>query len=600
LAFVIPQDNVSEIRNGVDIVEIVSETVSLKKAGQNYQGLCPFHVEKTPSFTVSPSKQIFHCFGCGEGGDVFRYLMKKEGLSFPEALQVLARRGGVALPTQDLSLEEKQRIHERENLLSLNRLVMAYFREQLQEPLGKKARAYLEKRGVSKEVIDQFQLGVAPDGWEGLTRYLSRKNVPMSLGVKAGLLKARNEQNGYYDVFRDRVIFPIADSGNRIIGFGGRVMDDTLPKYLNSSESLIFNKRRSLYGIRAARDECRAKGEVFVVEGYFDLLALHQNEIRNSVATLGTALTPDHIQVLKGLIGAAGHVVLVFDSDAAGIKAAERSIDLFSKGYVDARILVLPEGHDPDSFLLEFGGDEFRKGASGALPIVPFLIEAAIRRHGVSTDGKVRIVNELIGTLAAVEDGMARSLHIRDLAERIGVDQTAVLEKVKDHLSTGGSQIKFPRLPVNGTSPQTRENEPIQQRNRLECQLISMMLQFPEILPEFQNRNLLQSFEDSLLRGIGETALVYVANIKEIKAVVAGDVIGRLETDEAKKLATELAIKNELWDYKGCVKVMNQFIERTHKKRKNQLVLQIRAAEKTGNQEDVDRLIRVHRDATKR
>jgi DNA primase len=589
LTSVIPEDKVSEIKNAVDIVEIVSETVILKKAGQNFQGLCPFHVEKTPSFTVSPAKQIFYCFGCGVGGDVFRFLMKKEGMTFPEALQAVSRRCGIELPTQNLSPEQKQRISERDNLLAVNRLALEYFRKCLFGSVGHSARAYLEKRGLIGDIIEKFQIGFAPDGWDGLVRFFQAKNVPAMLGERAGLLKLKAEKKRHYDGFRNRVIFPIFDIGNRVIGFGGRVMDESLPKYLNSPESPVFNKRRSLYGIHASRTECRARGAVYVVEGYFDLLALHQNKIVNSVATLGTALTPEHVQILKGFIGATGHIVLVYDSDEAGIKAAERSIEVFTKGFVDARILVLPKGHDPDSFLLQFGRQAFLESASQALAIMPFLIEAAVKRHGLSTDGKIRIVSELKEALATVEDGMARSLHVRDLAERIGVDETAVMEKVKaahsdkqlgrNRSQPEGQHVGGGAIPNLEKGPVTRLQPKV---NRLEQQIISMMFQFPEILAEIHKRGLLSLFEDSELKTIGERILAQSALAPDKGQLLAADIMSSIENSRIRDLAASLAIGDFPWVYNGCLKLIEQF-EGSRKMKDKKLLKRIQAAEIAGD-----------------
>lgn len=584
---VIPEDKVSEIKNAVDILDIVSETVLLKKAGQNYQGLCPFHVEKTPSFTVSPAKQIFHCYGCGAGGDVFDFLIKKEGLTFPEALQAVSRRCGIELPTRSLSTEQKRQISERENLLTVNRLALEYFRKSLNDSSGYPARTYLEKRGFIVDITDQFLIGFAPDGWDGLVRFFRSKNVPAQLGEKVGLLKLKDEKRGYYDSFRNRVIFPILDLGKRVIGFGGRVMDDSLPKYLNSPESRIYNKRRSLYGLHAARAESRAKGAVFVVEGYFDLLALHQNKILNSVATLGTALTPEHVQILKGFIGAAGHIVLVYDSDEAGIKAAERSIEVFTKGFVDARILVLPKGHDPDSFLLQFGAEAFLEQASQALAIMPFLMEASVKRHGLSTDGKIRIVSELKTTLAGIEDGMARSLHVRDLAERIGVDETAIMEKVKTASADdkfGADRGRKAGLSDSAISEKAKMNTALPTSNRLEQQIISMMLQFPDIIEDIHKKDLLSLFEDTVLKNIGESILNRRSVDPDKGQLLAADIMASIENPDTRNLAASLAIGDFPWVYDGCLKLIDQF-ERGRKMQDKKLLRQIRAAETAGDLE---------------
>ena len=435
MAIFIPEEKISEIKNAADIVDIVSESVLLKKAGKNYIGLCPFHSEKTPSFTVSPDKQIFHCFGCGTGGNVFSFLMKQEGLSFPEAARHLAKRYGVNVPDRPLSAEQKKKISEKESLLDINRRAGGFYHQALiNSTAGQKARSYLSKRGISQKIIDDFKLGYAQDGWDNLLRFFSEYRTSSGLLEKSGLVIARKNKSGHYDRFRNRVIFPIFDVNMQVIGFGGRVLDDALPKYLNSPETVLYNKSRSLYGIHRAKDRCRATGTVFIVEGYLDLLALHQHGIENSVATLGTALTADHVKLLTRY---ARRMILVYDSDEAGIRSAQRCIETFWKEHVDFRredvfsedkadthILVLPAGHDPDSYIFEYGPESFLEAASGSAGIITFLIDCAVRQHGLTTEGKIRIISELQQPIAAINDPIAQAIYIQQLAERIGIAGT--------------------------------------------------------------------------------------------------------------------------------------------------------------------------------
>ena len=293
MAIIISEEKRTEIRHTADIVEIISEKIILKKAGKDLIGLCPFHSEKTPSFTVSPSKQIYHCFGCGAGGDVFSFLMKHEGIGFFEAVCEVARRYGIDLPTQQMTPQQQQKLSEKQLFFEINRQVMDFFRSQLLDrSTGEKPRMYLERRGFGREVIEEFKIGYAPDGWDNLIRFFKKSNISLSIGEKLGLIVPKNHQ-GYYDRFRNRIIFPILDANHQIIGFGGRVLDDSKPKYLNSPETPIYHKGHSLYGVHASKDKCREAGTVFIVEGYFDLIALHQHGFKNSVATLGTALTAE-------------------------------------------------------------------------------------------------------------------------------------------------------------------------------------------------------------------------------------------------------------------------------------------------------------------
>ena len=429
MAIFIPEDKIFEIKNAADIVEIVSEVVHLKKAGKNFVGLCPFHTEKTPSFTVSPEKQIFYCFGCGAGGNIFSFLMKNEGLAFPEAARALARRYGIEIPSRSLTPEQKKRMTERESLLEINRKAMDFFRHALRNAIsGKEAMAYLERRGLSSDLIDRFNVGYAPKGWDHLLNFFSKKGVPLARVERAGLILPKKDGRGYYDRFRDRIVFPIFDVNQAVIGFGGRVMDETLPKYLNSPDTPVYNKSRSLYGLHISKDKCRQTRAVYIVEGYMDLLTLHQNGIENAVATLGTALTADHVRMLSRYVPS---MILVYDSDEAGIRSALRCIDIFWKEHVDfsrgdvfreekadTHILVLPDGHDPDSYLREKGPTAFEKAASRAPGIISFLIEQSIRIHGLSTEGKIRVVTDLKHPLAAINDNVARTLYIKQLAER--------------------------------------------------------------------------------------------------------------------------------------------------------------------------------------
>lgn len=571
MADFIPEEKISEIRNAADIVEIISEAVVLKKTGRNFVGLCPFHAEKTPSFSVNPEKRIFYCFGCATGGSVFTFLMKHQGMTFPEAVKAVAQRCGIELPRREMTPVERRRASEREILLVVNRKAMAFYSGILKHPAaGRKARAYLEKRGFAAAIVDRFALGYAPEGWDALIRHLGAGRERLQLLEKAGLVIPRKTGSGCYDRFRDRIIFPIRNAARQVIAFGGRVLDDGLPKYLNSPETPIYTKGRSLYGIDLAREHCRKSETVFVVEGYFDLLALHQHGIQNAVATLGTALTPEHVRVLRGCIGENGTVVLVYDSDAAGIKAAQRSIGVFEQGYAEARICVLPPGHDPDSFIFEFGAAAFQKAAAEARGIMPFLMEAAVTRHGLSVDGKVQIVSELSAAIAAIQDPMARSLYIKDLAERIGVDESAILERVRGRL--GGKAAGGAAAPPQAAGAARRPD-------RFEVQVAMMMLQYPRILPEIRRRQLLDHFENQALRRVGDMALRWENDPDGFNRE-----IDRTADPEIQRLVASLVLEETPWNHHGCLKLLDQF-ENSRKNKDRTILEQIKAAEERGDHE---------------
>jgi len=588
LAIFIPEEKILEIKNAADIVDLISEVVHLKKAGKNFVGLCPFHNEKTPSFTVSPEKQIFYCFGCGAGGNIFSFLMKNDGVAFPEAARSLARRYGIDVPSRSLTPEQKKRMSEREGLLEINRQAMDFFERALRRAAsGEAAMAYLSKRGLSSDIINRFNVGYAPKGWNHLLNFFLKKGVPLARVERSGLILPKKDGRGYYDRFRDRIIFPIIDVNQAVIGFGGRVMDDSLPKYLNSPETPVYNKSRSLYGLHLAKDKCRQIQSVYIVEGYLDLLTLHQHGIENAVATLGTALTAEHVRMLSRYVPS---MVLVYDSDEAGIRSALRCIDIFWKEHVDfsrgdvfreekadTHILVLPNGHDPDSYLRQKGVGAFEKASSHAPGIISFLIEQSIGMHGLSTEGKIRVVTDLKGPLSSINDNVARSLYIKQLAERIGLDEKIILEKVRED-----SPEKGKKDTGRGLKYATRMG------SRLEQQIIAMMLQFPAILPEIKKYNVVEFIENLHLQFIGKTILEHqISSVEQIS-----ELLDRIDNPEQQHLISALAMVEESWDETGCMKLIVQFLKQGQKRRDHQILERIKTAEKENDQETLNALLR--------
>ena len=574
MARTIPEDTIRRVKNTANIVDMVSDNVVLKKSGRNYLGLCPFHAEKTPSFTVSPDKQIFYCFGCHTGGNVFSYVMQHEGLSFPEAVRTVASKYGIEVPDEHLSPEKKKQLSEKEKLFRINQLAALFFKGSLLDAQnGQQALTYLVGRGMTRKIIDAHQLGYAPNRWDGLLRFMEHKRVPMELLAKTGLIVPRKDRNGHYDRFRDRVMFPIFDLHEQIIGFGGRVMGDDIPKYLNSPESAIYNKSRSLYGIDKARQEARKSGTVYLVEGYFDTLALHLYGITNAVATLGTALTGDHVQLLKGMVGQSGRVILVYDSDQAGIKAAHRSISIFEQGFLDARILVLPQGYDPDEYLREYGPDDFLKAAQQALAMMTFLIDSAIQQHGLTLEGKVKVVSEVQEPLAAVQDSIARALYIKQLAERLSIDETAVMQKVRQAV---GKTVVHGK--VSGDDILKAANDDGQ---RLEEQIVAMILRYPAMIPEVVGRNLLEYFRDDHLKAIGQM----IINQSDLQDNRVADLVSMIDDPHYRNLMAKLAISEQHWDRQGCDRLIAQYEIRFRRHIASDLQRRIEAAEKANDME---------------
>lgn len=415
----IPEETRREIRERTNIVEVIGEAVSLRKAGASWKGLCPFHAEKTPSFTVSEARGFFHCFGCGTGGDAFDFLMRREGMTFPEAARALARRAGVPLPVDDLSPEARRAEEERAALLAVNAAAAAFFTARLGAPEGRAAREYLAARGIARETVAAFGLGYAPEGWDHLLRHLASQGHRADLVARAGLAVPRKEGSGHYDRFRDRLMIPIADLQGRVVAFGGRAMAaDQEPKYLNSAESPLYRKGEVLYGLPQARETIRQADQAIVVEGYFDGIGLHQAGIRETVATCGTALTAQHVQALMRYTR---QVITLFDGDEAGMRAAERSLPLFLEAGVAARIAELPRGEDPDTFVRRHGADALRERLRWAKPLLEAVIDFHVERVDVRTvEGKVQVLRSVQEHLARLRDRFARDTYAKILAERLG------------------------------------------------------------------------------------------------------------------------------------------------------------------------------------
>lgn len=583
----IPEEKIEEIKNAADIVEVVSDYVLLKKTGKNYSGLCPFHAEKDASFTVSPVKQIFHCFGCNTGGNVFNFLIRHDGLSFPEAVRLLARRYSIDLPERKMSQAMREQISEREKLLSINRMAMDYYHwNLLHDSYGKQAMAYLQKRGMDPSIIDRFQLGYARNTWDGLRNYLQSKRVPVNLIEKSGLVIPKKSGTGHYDRFRERIVFPIYNLNKQVVGFGGRVLDASLPKYLNSPETPVYSKSKLLYGMHLARNKCRETRTVYIVEGYFDLLALHQYGVENAGATLGTALTTEHIHMIKGF---AEKVILVFDADDAGIKASLRSVGIFIEKGMQARVMLLPKGHDPDSFMRKYGIEAFNETAAKSRSVITFIMESAQEKYGLSVDGKMRIIEELKMPLASIQDTGTRDGYIKEVWERLGVKEYHIREKVDEAIAAiqKAEQVKHHR-PAGHFQHELHSQQPLKEKTRkqvkgtrLELQILTMMLQYPAILPELIQEKVLDHFTTESLKSLGDLIL----SMKNEKDRGVSNLISIVDDDEKRNILASLSIKEEMWNQKDCHKVITKFMQNSPLRYSISLTEQIKAAEKDNNQD---------------
>lgn len=427
-----PEELVEEVRTRNDIVDVISGYVKLQRKGSSYFGLCPFHNEKSPSFSVSPGKQMYYCFGCGAGGNVLTFIMEYENYSFPEALKLLADRAGVKLPEQEYSKEERRQQDLRTAILEVNKTAAKYYYYQLRTEAGKPGMDYLKNRQLSEETMQRFGLGYAGKYCDGLYRYLKQKGVSDELLRQSGLMNV-DEKRGMYDKFWNRVIFPIMDVNNRVIGFGGRVMGDGKPKYLNSPETKVFDKSRNLYGLNVARTS--RKKYIIVCEGYMDVISMHQAGFTNSVASLGTALTSQHASLLKRYTQ---EVILSYDSDEAGIKAALRAIPLLKEAGLTARVLRMAPYKDPDEFIKTLGTEAFQERINQAQN--SFLFEVSILETGYDMkdpESKTMFFREVSKKIAGFEMEVERENYIEAIAQRYHTSFEGLRKMVLRYLMQG-------------------------------------------------------------------------------------------------------------------------------------------------------------------
>lgn len=471
----IPEEKIAEIRDAADIVEVISSHVALKKAGANFRGLCPFHQENTPSFMVSPAKQIYHCFGCGEGGNVFQFLMKMENLSFGEVVKQLAERSGISLPDYHEGNKDKA---ENELLFEINKMAAGFFSRNLLENRKGQAWNYLQKRGVTENIIERFGLGLSFDEWDGLLQYAAKQKIKGEMLEKAGLALKRKEGSGYYDRFRARLMFPIGNYGGRIIGFGGRSLDNSEPKYMNSPETPLYRKNRNLYAWHLAKDDMIKKGVAILVEGYFDAITAHQYGFSNTVAGLGTALTTEQARLLRRWVN---EVIIAYDVDKAGQAASLRGYDILIEQGLKVSLARMPEGKDPDEFLRHAGAAGFEKAMKNSVNLIDYKLQFL----GKVTDpsAKAKVINELASTLAKIPSETERAEYARQLDEKLlSSISTGVESKSQREILSVIQKIK----PSAGYFPKTvalagRPGQAKTTREKAERDLLRLMLGNSEI-----------------------------------------------------------------------------------------------------------------------
>lgn len=427
-----------QVRNTADIIEVIANYVPLKKKGRNHWGCCPFHGEKTPSFSVNPERNMFYCFGCHEGGDVFKFIMKMENCSFIEAVKFLANKYGIPVPEKEKSADEIKKDKIRKQLLEANDLATRFFQAcLLKTDYGKPALQYLQKRGISSDIIEKFSIGYALDNFQALLTSLKKRGCSEEILFRSGLIAAANN-NKYYDKFRNRVMIPIKDPKGKTVGFGGRVISDNLPKYMNTGETEIFNKRYLLFGFDIALKSIKAEKKAVIVEGYMDAISLHAREITNVAASMGTAFSAEQAKLLKRV---ADTVVFCYDSDLAGRRASVRAVSIAKSADLAVKVAVVPDGKDPDEFVRNFGKDAFKKVIDDAVDGLDFQIQEMISQNNVTNlAGKVEAVSNILPFIAECKNEIESNAYIRKIAQLLTIDEGLIHDEYRKFVKMQGIQ----------------------------------------------------------------------------------------------------------------------------------------------------------------
>jgi len=570
----IDENILNDILTRVNIVEVISEYFPLKRAGRNYKAVCPFHHEKTASFVVSLDKQIYHCFGCGAGGNAFNFLMQYERLDFPEAVEVLAKKSGVTLPVR--KIRGYQNAEQTSQLYKINEIAAIFYSENLYSQAGASAHEYLLKRGIAQETAKLFKLGVALDKWNELLSNLKLKNFSLAVIEKSGVVVAK-DGGGYYDRFRGRIIFPIFDIKSCCIGFGARVMADSLPKYINSPETPLYIKGKNLYGLNLAKDAAREKDFIVIVEGYFDCILPFQHGLHNIAASQGTALTAHQARLIKRYTQ---NVVMVYDGDPAGELAALRSLEIFIEEEINVRIAAMPAGYDPDTYVRKFGIESFNKLIKNADNLFDYQLKVLKRKYDCAEpEGKAKIAQASLGTIKKIKNSILRGEYIKKLSENLGLGESFVRD-VYNNLkseSASGEAVKESFKKLSKINP-------------TEQLLMKLMLEENKLINEIRTKIEPADFQDKMISKIVSTMFNLVSQGKECSA---HSLINYLEEKDLSCLVCESTFMPEISSL-DKEKIVDDCVIRLKKnslqRRKKTLQESIKSAEASGNEEELNKL----------
>ena len=541
----IPNSIIEDIRYRCDIEDVISSYISLKHAGSNLKGLCPFHSEKTPSFVVYKDTQSFYCFGCGAGGDVISFIMRQENLDYVSAVEFLAKRAGITLPEFDNSSRANEGVG-RARILQMNTDAAIFFRQMLfDENVGAPARQYLVgKRALESSVVKHFGLGYAPLGWNNLRDHL--RSLGYSYEEMAAANLCNKGERGYYDSFRGRVMFPIIDVSGNIVAFGGRVLDDSKPKYLNSAETPAFRKNKNLFALNFAKNS--GEDTLIICEGYMDVIAMHAAGFTNAVATLGTAITSEHARIIKRYVSKA---VLAYDGDEAGRKAADRAIKLLSEAGVETRILVMRDAKDPDEFIKKFGREAFRRLIDESRSRFDYIIETVVSKYNLdNADEKIKAAGELCREIASVYSKVERDIYIQKTADALGLDPNSVRHDVNKQIGKNASYEKKRQTEelIRVTSSISDRVNPDYAKKpkvgRLEEEILGILMLHPEYVSLPVGTSPL--CEDDFFTGLGRRLFAFIKNKTELDGFSVGALPEEFANDEVSRAVSMQTARRDL------------------------------------------------------
>jgi DNA primase len=603
----IPEHKIEEIRNAADIVDIVSAHVHLKKRGKNFIGLCPFHQEKTPSFTVSDDKQIYHCFGCGAGGNVFKFLMEFKNISFVEAVEEIADHLGIKIEIENTQSDAQQ--NELEELYELNVLAARFFSDNLlKSSEGEQAREYLKRRNIKPQTQKIFGIGYAPYGWDNFLSHAKENKVDLTKAKILGLIDI-NDKGEYYDKYRGRVIFPIFSPNGRVIAFGGRVLEnqENAAKYLNSPESQIYSKRRSLYGLFHSKDDIRKLDRAILVEGYMDLVSLFQAGVKNVVASSGTSLTEEQVQLLSRFTK---NIIILFDADPAGQKASLRSIEILLKQDFEVKVIALPKGEDPDSFIIKFGKEKFDEEVIRAKNFLEYQT-AQFEEQGLFEDSAdmTKAIRDLVKTLALVSDELKRNLLMKTIAKRFNLREKLIESELNIFLNQQTERISpigvrpEQRIAAQQSAEQLTLTTKTENENPYEKELVRLLYSGDEpVISHILDNLSLENFSNHTLRKLAE---IVHAGFDEQK-ISPAYLIDKIPDENLREFIFDLTLSDETiskkWDelsFNG--KIEKDTLEYAKETVRNFLLYQIDLQIKLNNQFITDsRDERLHLEMMKR